>query len=318
MFHRCRTAITLCAIMNAAFAHAGTVDYRLRVFNDWTQANHKDGAPDFNTVVQPHFSHLGGGTHNANLTVWELGGMSSPGMIWMQESGWIDEPNNNVDLGAEFQDHIANGDAHSFLNWPIPNPWFPAGTETVLQFSISDTHPLLTLVSMLGPSPDWFIGVNGLNLKESGQWRRNLQVDLYPHDGGSRSRDNRFALWGPRESPQQPIRLITDDDDTLLKGSLPIGRFVFELLTLQSDLNGDGAVDASDAGAMFADWGNAGPADLNGDGLVDAADASQMFAEWTGDGTPAAIIPEPSTAFSLFCGLLGLAALVSRRRINCR
>jgi hypothetical protein len=49
---------------------------------------------------------------------------------------------------------------------------------------------------------------------------------------------------------------------------------------LQGDLNGDGIVDAADAGILFANWGGPGPSDLNGDGVVDAADAGMLFANW--------------------------------------
>lgn len=230
-------------------ARAEPVEYKLTVRNDWSQAHHKPGAPAFSTVVQPHFSHFGGGTHNSSLIVWEEGQLSSEGMIKMQETGWIDQPGTRRDLGNEFEGHISSGSAWSFLNYPIPDPWFPAGTETELNFEIEASHPLVTLVSMLGPSPDWFVGVSGLNLREGNQWKQLVEVDLYPYDGGSRSRDNEFALFGPAESPQKPIQAITDTDDTLLLGSLPIGKLTFELLTPQSvagDFDGNSNVDGGD------------------------------------------------------------------------
>jgi hypothetical protein len=228
---------------------AQSVIYKLTVRNDWSQAHHKAGAPAFSTVEKPHFSHLGGGTHNADLVVWEVGQLSSPGMIKMQETGWIDEPNNRSDLKNEFDRHLASGIAGSFLNYPIPDPWFPAGTDTILTFNIEPSHPLVTLVSMLGPSPDWFVGVAGLNLRDGNRWQEHVEVDLYPYDGGSRSRDNQFALFGPTENPQLPIRQITDTDDTLLLGSLPIGKFTFELLSSQpalGDFNDDDLADGRD------------------------------------------------------------------------
>lgn len=231
-----------------------TATYRLSVRNDWSQEHHKDGAPLFTEVVQPHFSHLGGGTHNEQLVVWEEGGLSSPGMTEMQETGWVDHA-SRVDLQTEFDAHIDSGMAGSFLNYPIPNPWFPAGETIELEFEISESHPLITLASMLGPSPDWFVGVSGLELRDADGWRSLVEVDLYPHDGGTRSRDDRFALGGPRESPQQAIRRITDSDDTLIRGSIPIGRFTFELLSptaLDCDFDGDGDCDHADLDALYA------------------------------------------------------------------
>ena len=88
-----------------------TATYNLTVQDDWSQANHESWAQLFSNLSSPHFSHLGGGTHNSNLTVWEPGGMSSPGFIIMQEEGWIDKPSVGGDLKEEFDLHQANDDA---------------------------------------------------------------------------------------------------------------------------------------------------------------------------------------------------------------
>lgn len=74
---------------------------------------------------------------------------------------------------------------------------------------------------------------------------------------------------------------------------------------LLGDFNFDGAVDASDAGVMFGNWGTDGVSDINEDGVVDAADASILFANWTGDPNPVHSVPEP-VSYGL-TGLLGLA-----------
>lgn len=296
---------------------AETVEYELRVRNDWSQDHHKPGAPPFTSVEQPHFSHLGGGTHNADLVVWQEGQLSSSGMIKMQETGYIDEPFGRRDLAHEFDAHIANGIAGSFLNYPIPNPWFPAGTETTLNFTIDDAFPLVTLVSMLGPSPDWFVGVSGLSLRDDQGWRQLVEVDLYPYDGGSRSRDGEFALFGPLESPQLPIQAITDTDDTLLLGSIPIGSFTFELLTPQppaGDYTGDGTVDGADAQLWAGTFGqNIGPgagADGDANGMIAGGD---LLVWQLAVDTPelAASVPEPSRLALLACAWL---AAVGRGR----
>ncbi|MCE2882475.1 MAG: dockerin type I repeat-containing protein [Planctomycetaceae bacterium] len=53
-----------------------------------------------------------------------------------------------------------------------------------------------------------------------------------------------------------------------------------------ADLDGDGAVNASDLAAMLGAWGTATPAmDLDGDGVIGAADLALILGAWTG-GTP--------------------------------
>lgn len=48
------------------------------------------------------------------------------------------------------------------------------------------------------------------------------------------------------------------------------------------DLNGDGAVNGADLGALLGAWGTAGPADLNGNGSVEGADLGILLGNWTG------------------------------------
>lgn len=47
-----------------------------------------------------------------------------------------------------------------------------------------------------------------------------------------------------------------------------------------ADLNGDGAVNASDLAALLGAWGGPGPADLNNDGAVNSGDLAAMLGAW--------------------------------------
>ena len=77
-----------------------------------------------------------------------------------------------------------------------------------------------------------------------------------------------------------------------------------------ADLNGDGRVDAGDAGIAFGVWGTDGGdtgADLNGDNVVDAADAQIMFSAWTGDA-PTANAGDATAAYNYVSGLVEISA----------
>ncbi|MCE2883956.1 MAG: hypothetical protein LW806_03520 [Planctomycetaceae bacterium] len=52
--------------------------------------------------------------------------------------------------------------------------------------------------------------------------------------------------------------------------------------SIPEDLNGDGAVNASDLSTLLANWGNAGVGDVNGNGSVGAEDLAALLAAWTG------------------------------------
>ena len=157
------------------------------------------------------------------------------------------------DLQTEFDTHLASGNAYSFLNYPQP---FAPSTSTTLSLEVSSTHPLVSLVTMIGPSPDWFVGVSGLDMRDGNLWRDTITVDLYVHNGGTRSNDEGFLCCanGPLESPQKAISLFahTPNVNDPLRSALtadPIGTFVFELQSIQGqpgDHDGDGDVDGID------------------------------------------------------------------------
>jgi hypothetical protein len=63
--------------------------------------------------------------------------------------------------------------------------------------------------------------------------------------------------------------------------------------TLPPDLDSDGTVGASDLAILLGSWGNAGdPADFNNDGLVGAQDLANLLGEWGGTTPPCGDLDE--------------------------
>lgn len=58
-----------------------------------------------------------------------------------------------------------------------------------LQISKANKNKLLIyFLFRLGPSPDWIVGVNGLNLcLKNCSWIPDLTIDLFPYDAGTDS-----------------------------------------------------------------------------------------------------------------------------------
>ena len=76
-----------------------------------------------------------------------------------------------------------------------------------LEFQVSAAFPLVTLVTMVAPSPDWFVGVHGLSLIEGGEWVGERRVLLFPYDAGTDS--GATYLSADRDTrPREPIALI--------------------------------------------------------------------------------------------------------------
>ena len=61
---------------------------------------------------------------------------------------------------------------------------------------------------MIGPSPDWFVGVSALSLLDTGgQWMSTREVDLFPYDAGTEE-GTEFSLNNQATSPQGVITSI--------------------------------------------------------------------------------------------------------------
>jgi len=88
---------------------------------------------------------------------------------------------------------------------------------------------LVTLVSMIAPSPDWFVGVDSLNLIEAGEWVTNKVVALYGMDAGTDS----GASYESSDVVTAPRGVITEFTDfpALVNGIIvPFGTYTFTRL----------------------------------------------------------------------------------------
>ncbi len=176
----------------------------------WSAATHPTDFPSGN----PHFSGLIGATHNDTISVWAPGGMATPGVRNMAETG------GKSPLNSEIQAMIDAGSAETLIS--AGGISRSPGSASV-QFEASQDFPLLSLTSMIAPSPDWFVGVHDLALFNGGQWINELVISLDPYDAGTDSGPTYVSPNTPT-SPQAPISRVTEplDVDGVVA---PIGTF---------------------------------------------------------------------------------------------
>ena len=70
--------------------------------------------------------------------------------------------------------------------------------------TVSLEYDQVTFVTMIAPSPDWFIGVSGLSLLENGDWAQRIDVELFAYDAGTDD-GRRYTSANKPLSPRQPI-----------------------------------------------------------------------------------------------------------------
>ena len=209
-------------------AFASSAVYRVTFTGAWTSSATPDGLPS-----GAHFSPLIGGVHNANVTFVEGGGTASAGVESMAELGGT--------AGLEAEVTAAMADALSVLKGS--GNISTTGTQS-LTTTLTSEHPRVTLLTMVAPSPDWFVGVSGLLLLNSeGRWLRSHEVELYPWDAGTED-GGEFSLTNDATVPPG---VITSIRGTGKFSTEPIARLSFTLesvITTRSvDENTEAGVD---------------------------------------------------------------------------
>ncbi len=175
-------------------AQAGNVSeatYDVTFQGSWTTASTPGGV-----VGGAHFTTLIGAVHNDGVTFWRSGGRATPGVELVAETGGT----------SRFESEIeASSHAAAVIRQRIGQ----GGTSSAL-FTVEVTadHPLVTLLSMIGPSPDWFVGVSGVSLQDDGgSWIGRRVIDLFPYDAGTED-GAEFSLNNPPTTPQGAIHSI--------------------------------------------------------------------------------------------------------------
>ena len=186
--------------------------YRLTFNATWSVQTHPNEFP-----ANAHFSDLIGLTHNGNAMLFTNGEIASDGIKNMAETG------SKNPLEAEIQNFISNGTGFTLISGGGIGS---SPGEVNLEFDIIISHSLVSVVSMLAPSPDWFIAVSDIDLFENDGWviSKTITVDIY--DAGT---DNGATFSSPDDStiPRVPIFEITTPPLAVNNVVAPLGSITF-------------------------------------------------------------------------------------------
>ena len=143
----------------------------------WSNRTHPKDFPF--SLWLTHFSDLIGAAHVNNFSFWGEGQIATNGFRSLAEWGSVRLVGEELSRKKPYIKHV----------FKAPGLWYPnVNTNTTARFYVDRKRHYVSLASMFGPSPDWFVGVNGLNLcLRNCSWLDNLVVDLYPWDAGTDS-----------------------------------------------------------------------------------------------------------------------------------
>jgi hypothetical protein len=186
--------------------------YKLTFNATWSALTHPNEFP-----ASAHFSGLIGMTHNGNTMLFENAELATDGIKNMAETG------NKNPLEAEIQNFISNGSGNDLISGGGISS---SPGEVSLEFDVLISHTMVSVVSMLAPSPDWFIAVSNINLIENAEWvsSKTITVDIY--DSGT---DDGATFASPDEPtvPRVPIFEINTPPLAVYNVVSPLGSITF-------------------------------------------------------------------------------------------
>ncbi len=182
--------IVLCVLTITAYGQT-TATYDIVFTSNWEA----HGALPNNA----HFTRLVGATHNSNITFLEMGGFATPGVELVAELG------SNGQFSNEVTSAINANNADQFINGPDLFFNGPSRTITISDLQVDANFPLVTLASMIAPSPDWFVAVNSVSLLDANnQWISEITMDIFPYDAGTEE-GSTYSLNNPATNPHERI-----------------------------------------------------------------------------------------------------------------
>jgi len=149
-----------------------------------------------------HFSPfiVYGHSDSPNALIFRENEFATAGMEQMAETGATDV------LVGEIEAIIAAGDANDYIKGSrIDSPGTSSG-----KFGFSQILNQVTFVSMIAPSPDWFVAATTI-LFQDGRWVEELTLDLISYDSGTDSGASLTAA----DADTQPREAITRLPDNL-------------------------------------------------------------------------------------------------------
>jgi hypothetical protein len=171
------------------------IKYSVEFIATWSEETHPNEFP-----ASAHFSGLIGSTHKEGVSLFQVGKLASAGIKSMAETG------SKSQLKTEIESLIASEDAGFMVDGSGISS---SPGNTTAEFEINESHSLVTITTMIAPSPDWFVAVSALNLHEDNEWVQEIEIEVGTYDAGT---DGGSSFTSPNQAskPLQPISEIAD------------------------------------------------------------------------------------------------------------
>lgn len=204
--------------------NAQKASYKIEFISNWSGSTHPNQYPSGSA----HWSPLIGASHNSDISFFKIGQLATDGVEQVAETG------STTIIETEISDAISNGTTHKLIkgNGLGSGP----GTITIDDVEIDLDFPLVSLITMIAPSPDWVAKVDSIKLTDdSNLWLPELTIEVYASDAGTDS----GSSYDSSNNNTEPAEKMFSLQNTAPFSDQIIGTFIFtfqEVLSVDDDV----------------------------------------------------------------------------------
>jgi hypothetical protein len=204
--------LALAVIMPSGAPAQEPARYWLELKVVWSSETHPYEFPP-----DAHFSDLIGASHYSRYVLFSDGQTASSGLELLAENGRASILQAEMAEAARRNRVGATFTGEGLATVP--------GVMTA-EFEVHASHSLVSVATMIAPSPDWFTGVSGVDLARQGAWIDRLELPLWAWDAGTDS-GTTYAAADLDTQPRASVRLVATPHFLGDAGLKPLGTAIF-------------------------------------------------------------------------------------------
>ncbi|XP_041979836.1 uncharacterized protein LOC121733606 [Aricia agestis] len=165
-------AILFLATWRSGYGCDDMAVYKVTVRFLWSEEKFPKDYPLYRPKAQ--WSPVFGQSHNISYTLYRLGEVAKPSVRDFAQFG-------------KLSDIVREGEEESSVYDQFSADAVGGVGETGNMVFVDEEHTMVSVISRMIPSPDWFVGVDSLNLCVDSKWLDQITLDLEPLDAGAAS-----------------------------------------------------------------------------------------------------------------------------------
>ena len=168
------------------------VEYKVTFTSTWD--------PDQNVFQNPRFSPICGTAHNDKINLFKVGDYASPAVQQVAETGSCEM------LFELMEQQKMMGNA----NFKIETDPMLSPGEMTFNIKVNKKYHYVSFLRMIVPSPDWFVGVDSVDLRDGDKWKDMEEVDIIAYNAWTDAGDMPHGADMPLRPPKHKFIAVMD------------------------------------------------------------------------------------------------------------